>query len=460
MNNDGEVNNADNRLAGKPYESGASDEEKDKGTEFMFANDNLSNGAWDKEDTTTEGKPADADDDDAEAIFVGIGSLPDQTQVWLEHPASFGLKFYRDRKCTEEFPLSSGQPHVVGGSVAWPDDNIVFARAESVSFPDAANPQVEGDLKLMIKLGGAANAVEATKRKLMVVKEFGAKKYFHAAQDYILENNTQLFLHSKNYNTSQQVLITAMREKETIMRALDTYHHAPQLYGIDEVTARYPSATVIINGNMTFDRQDIGGGLELTRRCHGRLVSGSTLNTNTSSDNEDDENPPPNIFGVGHPLRGSELAGPDGKHIAMATDGDFTFVKGRVPLDPIPKEALGGLSTNYAVQNAEQLVGVARVNDEERMLFTITYALTTSGINQQVAADANRSGVKSLPGGEAHELKLFKLDAGTSLALSYAKPNGALTTPIKGSKHTGRLLNDYCIHTYLMFKSERPRADE
>jgi hypothetical protein len=175
LNNDGEIDSADSGLVGKPYESGASEAEKDKGTEFMFANDNLSNGAWDKEDTTTEGKPADADDDDAEAIFVGIGSLPDQTEVWLEHPASAGLKFYRDRKCTDEIPLSSGQRHVVDGPVAWPDDNIVFVRAESVNFPDAANPQVEGDLKLMVKIG--SQEIEATKMKLTIIKELGAKKY-------------------------------------------------------------------------------------------------------------------------------------------------------------------------------------------------------------------------------------------------------------------------------------------
>ena len=334
-------------------------------------------------------------------------------------------------------------------------------RAENVYFAEAANPQVEGDLKLIIKPNGApAAGIEAATIKLTIIKDLGAEKYFHAAEDYILESNSMLFRHFKNYNTSRQVLITAMREKNTIMRALDTYHHTPKLYGIDQVTARYPSATVIINGNMTFDRQDIGDGLELTRRCHGRFVSGSTLNVNTSSDNADDHIPPPNILGVLDPLRGDELAGPSGKYIAMATEGNFCFAKDRVPLAPMPKEALGGLSTNYAIQNADQFAGVAKLNDEDRMLFTITCTLTTSGVTQQVAADAKRSGVDSLPGGDAHELKLFKFDGGTSLALSHAKPDMTLTTPIKGSKHTGRLLNDYCVHTYLMFKSEKPRSDE
>lgn len=195
----------------------------------------------------------------------------------------------------------------------------------------------------------------------------------------------------------------------------------------------------------------------MTRRCHGRLVSGSALNALTSSDNEDDNDPPPNIFGSRHPLRGDELAGPLGKYIAMVADGDFVFAKGQVPIDPMPKEALGGLSTNYALQNADQFAGVAKLNEDERMLFTVTCELTTSGVSLQIAADAKRSGVEALPGGDPHELKLFKFDGGTSLALSHKKPNGTTTTPIKGSKHRGRTLNDYCIHTYLMFKSERPR---
>jgi hypothetical protein len=72
----------------------------------------------------------------------------------------------------------------------------------------------------------------------------------------------------------------------------------------------------------------------------------------------------------------------------MPSNGDFTFAKGRVPLDPMPKEALGGLSTNYAVQNPDQFVGIAALSNEERMLFTVTCTLSTSGVTQQVATDA------------------------------------------------------------------------
>jgi hypothetical protein len=163
------------------------------------------------------------------------------------------------------------------------------------------------------------------------------------------------------------------------------------------------------------------------------------------------------MFGVLSPLRGSELAGPDGKHIAMISNGGFQFNKGRVSLDPMPSEALGGLSTNYSVQNADQLMGIAPVGTEFQMLFTATNLSTTTGITSDIANDARNSGVEALPGGTSNELKLFKFDGGSSLALSYANPSGTLKTPIKGSKHTGRFLNDYCIHTYMMLKSTPAR---
>jgi len=251
--------------------------------------------------------------------------------------------------------------------------------------------------------------------------------------------------------------ITVMRQESTIMRALDEFRTPVKYYGVDAVTAAYPGSTVVINGNMTFDEQDIGAGKIMTHRCHGRLVSGGVFNAATSSDNADENLPPPNIFGVPNPLRGSELAGGDGKFISMVTNGVFNFAKGRVSLTPIPSEALGGLSTNYSVQNADQLMGIAPVGTEFKMLFTATNTVTTSKITTQISVDAKNSGVLQLSGGNANELNLFKFDGGSSLALSYSNPSGTLKTPIKGSKHTGRFLNDYCIHTYILLKSTPPR---
>jgi hypothetical protein len=460
LNNDGQITAADNPLRDAAAAIGATDEIKDKGTEFIFQNDNLSNGIWDKEDTDPARPAAEKDDDDAEEITIKPGIT--YGEVWLDHPAIAGLSFYKTRECNaaDKVNLSPTSKFTVSASNPFPPK--LYMRADGTLTYPAADPQFEGDLVLKIKVGTDGQEVEAVKMKLTVVKQFGAKKFFHATRDYIFENNTALFTNQKQYyeatmfNDAGVSTITTMRQEAALMRALDAFRTPTKLYGIDSVTAAYPGSTVIINGNMTFDEQDIGGGKIMTRRCHGRLVSAGALNTGTSSDNDNENSPPPNIFGIPNPLRGSELAGINGKYIAMS-NGIFQFAKGRVPLAPIPSEALGGLSTNYSVQNPDQLMGIAPVGTEFKMLFTVTNKVTTSGITTQISIDAKRSGVESLPGGGANELNLFKFDGGTSLALSYSNPSGILKTPIKGSKHTGRYLNDYCIHTYVLLKSSKPR---
>ena len=485
LNNDGELTSADGGLVGKPYASGASEAEKDKGTEFMFANDNLSNGAWDKEDTTPPGKPADADDDDAEAIFVGIGALPDETEVWLEHPASAGLKFYRDRKCTEEIPLSSSRPHVVGGSSAWPDDNIVFARAESVSFPDAANPQVEGDLKLMVKLGGAANGVEATKMKLTIIKGLGAKKYFHGARDYIFENNTRLFVHEKKYpsnSPSSTFRICVMREESTSLWPIETFYRNPQIAGIEAVVTAYP-LTVLLNGNQVTFKDGtgswaaafigalgtlgIGEGKLMTDICHGRIKerSAGTFSL-SSSDNYDSTTTP---------MAGSVLAGPDpipgtnppeagGKYVAQLSDDKWTFAAGVVPDNltqaPFVKAALGGLSTYYdnSIRDTEpqQFVGYAPLDNTGKGCVFTASQISGGGHGVSFADDAKKSGVPNLPGGsKPSDLSLLILDSGdTSVAVAHANPAGTLKVIHKGAKQNGV---PYFVNTYLGFYSEPPR---
>jgi len=333
-------------------------------------------------------------------------------------------------------------------------------RAESVMFP-ITDPQKEGDLKLMIKpTGGAAAGIEAAKMKLTVVKTFGAKKFFHAANDYIFENNTRFYACRKDYSANQHANLCVLREEATIMRALDTFNHTPKLVGVDAVSGRYPGASVIINGNMTFDKV-AEGSRYLTKRCHGRLVSGSVYNTATSSDN-DDENVPliDNPF---NRLGGSELAGDTAKYVAMVADHKFEFKKGRVPVAAgIPKEALGGLSTNYAADNPRPFIGEAPISETKNMIFTVTPDITTSGITGSVVDDAKKSGVEALPGGGAGELKLLMLDGGSSNALAYITPNNSHHIPVKGTKHTGDRNElvpyyDYCIHTYVMFQANPPR---
>ena len=446
LNNDGEVDSADSGLVGKPYQSGASEDEKDKGTEFMFANDNLSNGAWDKEDTTTEGKPADADDDDAEELRIRPGIT--EGEVWLDHPAISGLKFYRDKKCTQPINLSPGQHLTISNSNPFPD--TVFVRAENVSFTDANNPQVEGDLKLMIKpAGDDANGIEATKMKLTIVKELGAKKYFHGARDYIFENNTKTFTHHKDYGASTRYRIVAMREESTLMVALDTYDHAadkPRLKGIDEVKANY-GVDVIINGNQCFANNgvpftDYPYPSGMTNQCDGRLLSHSVILRPPSNDTH------------------HALGGALGRHVLWTVfQNRFSFGAGQIPDPSGMDEGMGGLSTNYGLavrQTApNQAIGRGTVHQSGKgIIFTATNYDALGGGASDFAADAHKSGVQPLNGGDGDDWELLFLDGSSSVGLVLAKPDGNQQTVIKGSKHSG---NAYYINTYLLFDCEKPR---
>jgi len=197
LNNDGQITAADNPLRDAAMESGATDEIKDKGTEFIFHNDNLSNGAWDKEDTDPARPTTAKDDDDAEEIIIKPGIT--EGEVWLDHPAISGLSFYKTRECkqADKVNLSPTNKFTVSASNPFPDK--LFIRAEgSLAYPDA-NPQVEGDLVLKIKIGTNGQEIEAVKMKFTIVKEFGAKKYFSASDDYIGENNTEVFIRDKGF---------------------------------------------------------------------------------------------------------------------------------------------------------------------------------------------------------------------------------------------------------------------
>ena len=60
-------------------------------------------------------------------------------------------------------------------------------------------------------------------------------------------------------------------------------------------------------------------------------------------------------------------------------------------------------------------------------------------------------------------LELFQTDGASSLCLAIQNPDGVLTTIVEGSKHTGKDRSlgkgkiPYVIHTYLMFKADKPR---
>jgi hypothetical protein len=464
LNNDGQINAADNQARDASYGPlpPLTQEIVDRGTEFMFPNNQRSNGMWDVEDSDPD-KPAEADDDDAQPIVVDIGSLPKLTKVWLEHPASTGLKYYRDRKCTQEIPLSSSQPHVVGGSVAWPNDNKLFLRVEdTLDFPDAANPQLNGDLVLKIKVGTNGREIEAQKMRLLIVKTLGAQKYFHAARDYILENNTKYFRDRKEYIATAYTIV-AMREESTMMFGLDTYHHTaykPRLKGIDAVKANY-DADVIINGNQCFKNDGLAmsslpypGGM--TDRCDGRLCIGGLILRPPSDD-----------------THSPDLGGADARYVGV-TEGEpsiingqiiqpkvFTFSTGQVPegAPTTPNQGMGGLTAKYDREELQvkenQLIARSRVTENGKgIIFTATNPAGVAGNPILLAADAHNSGVQPLAGGAPGAWELLFLDGSSSVGLVLANPDGVQKTLIKGDKHIGV---HYYVNTYLLFECEKPR---
>jgi hypothetical protein len=185
LNNDGTLTSADSGLTGKPYASGASDEEKDKGTEFIFLNDDLSNGAWDRNDSKTpsDGKPADPNDDDAEEIVIKLQAS--QGEIWLEHPAINSLKFYDNAKCTgTEVPLKSGNRLNLATRTI---PEHVYMRVET----EVSGYQSAGDLVLKYATTAGGAGTDATKMKLVVVDDIRAEKHHRVVVDYIREKNTK-----------------------------------------------------------------------------------------------------------------------------------------------------------------------------------------------------------------------------------------------------------------------------
>ena len=441
MNNDGQITAADNPLRDAAMASGATDEIKDKGTEFIFHNDTLSNGIWDKEEP---GRPAaEINDDDAEEITIKPGIT--EGEVWLDHPAIAGLSFYKTRECIDKVNLSPTSKFTVSASNPFPPK--LFMRADgTLTYPDA-NPQFEGDLVLKIKVGTNGSEIEAVKMKLTVVKSLGAKKYFNAARDYIFENNTKTFSNFKQYD-SYRYRIVSMREEATSMFPIDTYDHIAdtnRLAGIDAVKASYGS-NVIINGNFCFfSGIFLPGGT--TNRCEGRICVAGNILRPPSDDTHHD------------------LGGAIGRYIGNTLEppsfpyNSFVFGAGPIPEPATIDHGLGGLSTNYNLSSRQhtpnQVVGRAKgVEYGKGVVFTATNPVGKGGAATEFSVDAKNSGVQSLNGGDADDLELLFLDGGTSVGLVLENPSGVQETLIKGSKHNGFV---YYINTYLLFESEKPR---
>lgn len=424
-NNDGLINSADATLLDAAQAPNASGDSLESGTEYLFVDDQMSNGLWDKDDSA---KPiGHTSDDDLQELKTALN--PNSGWAWFEHPAIDRLTFYKTKACTAAdaiaFPWNLSNNNPLPGTI--------YVRAES-----AFAGQVEGNLVLKHGTQDKSQTYAESRVRLTIVKGLGDAKFFHACRDYILENNTNFYARQSNYS-GETMRSVVMRQEATTMKALDTYYRSPKLRGIEAVISAFPEQSVIINGNFN-EGLTLNGLVFEDTKCIGRLISGGALDTNMSQDSTQTT---------------AEFAKPEYYYVAQSGNGAFTFAQGEVPLQAGYQEALGGMYRDYAGADAHaaNMIGQALVGDKKMIFVNMTNvgvdpSGTTGNGVVTFAAAAEASG--------ATDISL--LDGGTSCALGYKDPSGVLVKQFMGYKHTGAL-DKYYIHSYLMFNSSKPRAN-
>ena len=428
LNNDGKAGEgSDSSLKTAALQSGANNDAKEKGTEYLFVNDQFSNGLWDKEDSDSS-KPAseNKDDDITELKTICAATWG---AIWFEFEGGdiSKLEFWKNKECTEAFTFDPA-----------------FALSESNKIPDKLYVRTKGDWtgqvegKLIMKLGKPDKSETWAEDKLLftVVKWVGDSKFFHASRDYILENNTRFYATQKDYG-GEKMRTVVMRQEATSMKAQDTFYRNPKLRGIDSVVGAFSSQAVIVNGNF-------GDSVSLlppeTTKCLGRLISGGALDTSMSLDS----------------TQSSSVFASSNAYYVAQSGSTFTFAKGEVPLTEGYQEALGGLYRDYpsAESDASTMIGQAPVGDKKVIFVNVTDMNTSS-----TGAGNGVIGFKDDATTGSGATEVYLLDGSSSSALAYQKPDGTLARQFKGSKHNTPLASPYYIHTYLMFECAKPRSN-
>lgn len=433
LNNDGEINSADNALRDAAFESEVTDEDKDKGTEFLFVNDKISNGLGDVEDG--KAPAGTTDDDDIQEIKITLDVK--FGTVDFDHPAIEKLKFFEDKPCEDqvEFPFDLAAKDL---------PEVLYIRTEG-----EFDGQVEGDLVLKYKPKADAEEIEAVKLKLTVVHRVGDKKYFHAARDYMKELNSKLCVRQEKTNKNGRAgywrLITMLHEK-TSMKTVDSYHRDPKLKGIGAVVGSFGGYDVAVNGNYCYS-SNIGGTPfpgGMTDRCHGTFVSGGAKK----------------FFGTIGGASPFEKASAD--YIGFGAQSGIDIRTGFVPTAPVAyDEALGGFASKLENYGWHPWYGIGEAGDEKVVFVAMPYIVHSPGGGGPVDLK-NRlkdSGVPALPGGQPGEIQCIAGDGGSSLGLAYKLDGEALKVRTAGSKHVKKMSirGSYYINTYLLFDVQQPR---
>jgi hypothetical protein len=255
------------------------------------------------------------------------------------------------------------------------------------------------------------------------------------------------------------IRMCCMLEETAFMQTIEASHKPTQLKGISAVMTANEHLDVLINGNLVFfsnpaDNEKWRQALGLTKGKMTDLCNGRIVEVGANSPASRDETPV--ISGLN-----PTLAGPDARYVLQATDGNFTFAQGRVPLGADEQHAIGGLHTDYTSGDADgifswpiQMIGYGKLVEVGKgVVFTATgKSLADRGKGPEFKAAAEASGVPPSPGGR---IQLFFLDFGeTSPALAHSNPSGDLKLVWKGEKHIG---NSYYVNTYVGFIARKPR---
>jgi hypothetical protein len=397
----------------------------DRGTEFMFANDTLSNGAWDMQDSAA---PSGSADDDVEKIVIRPMQYLDAGELWLEHPNIGGIEFYTTAECTEVAPVKSPtQPVVFSPASPIPQEGIVvYARAESIAFPPA-NPQVSGDLKLMIRPAGQQDAIEAARIKLTVVKKIGATKHHRAVIDYIREKNSK---HYYNWidTADQESVYVGYIGKKTLMDGIDPRHRFRTIY-----EAMTLDADAIIVGNYAGDDSGSSG---WPAWQDGEIYESYTWNTATSH--------------VAQPARQGYW-----RMVLHPSEPEFihTIGTGNIPASTT-RGGMGGLAMSIVNGNGGvNAMGKVDLSGGDELIY-----LTSGWSGDQIALF--ESSLSS--GSDAHVYREF--DGGSSTAIAIASPSGNLFIPLNkvGRRHHSPWLHEPfndLVGSYIRLQTTRGRTE-
>ena len=415
--------------------------------EYLFVNDDVSNGSWDNEDPDA---PTGSPDDDTQQIRIEVnGASPEAERgIWFEHPAMDHLEFYPSAQCSPDEMIVF--PVVITEWSEIPAEMFIRAR------PTEMTEQISGALELHCGSPDGSVSYGSDSIELAVVRAPGDSDYFNAAVDYIHESNSRYHLQDIFYG-QEVVTVVTMRRRSVRMTALDAYWGTlPVLNDIYEVADAFGFYSVFINGNFRIDQDDPVQHLGIL--VHNGCVAPISADSSESS---------------------HWLAGPEGYYVAQKADGTFEFAQGEVPVFRDESgnisgvaggivEAMGGLNTRWdsiASKGGSYTIIAALDADNGTELEELLVlaqekprADFTTATSNQVLAVRN-----SLLDSGADEHRMCTNDGGASTALALKDPDGSVRVKNRGARHSTLMDLDYWqifekrIYTYLLFETDRPR---